>query len=338
MSHASISEPVFAGFRENYSEQSTQYLLAASKLDIEKDKDDITLNIINSYFTLYKAQQTKKIIDHNIDQIKQRLAEVQDAYNKGTAIQNDVLRVQLQLSNTQLADIEAANSISVVNYNMNILLGMPTATQIEIDSASMFAPVSLKTSDDYFKEAMDNRMELKADNARTQYAATGVKLAKSSMLPSIGVGADAFYSNPNQRYFPIVDKFEPTWDLGINLSWDLTSIYTNGHKVDEANAGLMQSHIAYDMHSDAIKMEVNSSFTNYVESLKKIEVAKLSVDQAQENYRTLTSRYNNHIALLSDVLDANTLLLQSKINETLAIADSQLAYKNLLKATGALGK
>jgi len=335
-SHAGITEQLFAGGRERYAEQSTEYLLEASKLDIEKDKEDITQNIINTYFTLYKATETKKIIDENIGQIKQRLTEVQDAYNRGSAIQNDVLRVQLQLSNTQLALIEANNNISIVNYNFDIMLGMPTTTQIELDSASMFTPALLKNSDEYQKDAIDNRMELKADNARTSAAQTGIKIAKSSLMPSVGVGADFTYANPNQRYFPIVDQFEPTWDAGINLRWNITDLFTNKHQVAEAQASYSQSQVAYDMHTDQIKMEVNSSFTAYNESLKKIDVAKIAVTQAEENYKTLTSRYNNHVALLSDLLDANNLLLQSKINETLAYADSELAYKNLLKATGNL--
>jgi len=324
--HAGLTETIFGGNRERYAEQSTQYLFEASKLDIEKDKEDITQNIINTYFTLYKAIETKKIIDENIGQINQML----------TAIQNDVLRVQLQLSNTQLAQIEAANNISVVNYDFDIMLGLPTTTHIELDSASMFTPALLKYADEYQKDAMDNRMELKADNARTYAAQTGIKIAKSSLMPSLGVGADFNYANPNQRYFPILNSFEPTWDAGINLKWNITDLITNKHQVAEAQASLSQSEVAYDMHTDQIKMEVNSSFTAYNESLKKIDVAKIAVSQAEENYKTLTSRYNNHVALLSDLLDANNLLVQSKINETLAYADSELAYKNILKATGNL--
>ena len=335
-SHLGATETIFAGNRERYAEQSTQYLLEASKLDVEKDKEDITQNIINTYFTLYKATQTKKIIDENIGQINQRLTEVQDAYNKGAAIQNDVLRVQLQLSNTQLAQIEINNNINVVNYNFDIMLGLPTSTQIELDSASMFTPIQIKGGDEYQKDALDNRMELRADNARTSAAQAGIKIAKSGLMPAIGIGADAYYANPNQRYFPILNQFEPTWDAGINLRWDLTGLFTNKHQAAEAQASYVQSQVAYDMHTDQIKMEVNSSLTSYNESLKKIEVAKLTVSQAEENYKTLTSRYNNHVALLSDLLDANNLLLQSKINETLAYADSELAYKNLLKATGNL--
>jgi len=216
------------------------------------------------------------------------------------------------------------------------MLGLPCVTKIELDSASMFGPIALINADEYEKDALDNRMELKADNARTSAAQTGIKIAKSGLMPTLGAGADFNYANPNQRYFPVLNSFEPTWDAGLSLRWNISNLLTNQNQVAEAKANYSQSQAAYNIHSDQIKMEVNSAFTGYVESLKKIEVAKVAVSQAQENYRTLTSRYNNHVALLSDLLDANTLLLQSKINETIASADSELAYKNLLKATGAL--
>jgi outer membrane protein len=334
--HASVNEPVFTGFREKYAEESARLLVEASKLDVEKDKDDVTLNIINSYFTLYKAQATKKQIDNNISQIGQRLKEVQDAMEHGTAIQNDVLRVQLQLSNTQLAQIEAVNAINTINFNLNVLLGLPTDTKIELDSASMFSVKNLKTGDDYIKDALMQRQEIKANAVRTQVAETSVKMAKGAYLPTLGIGGDFYYARPNQRYFPVLDQFKPTWDAGINLTWDITTLFTNKHQIAEANANLMQSRVVTDLQSDNIKMEVNAAYTSYVESLKKIELAKLTVTQAEENYRTLTSRYNNQVALLSDLLDANSLLLQSKINQALVIADSELAYQRLLKATGNL--
>jgi len=336
MGHASVTEPVFVGFREKYAEESARLLVEASKLDVEKDKDDVVINIINSYFNLYKAQTTRTQIQDNITQIKQRLSEVQDALKSGAAIQNDVLRVQLQLSNTQLAEIQATDNINIVNFNMGVLLGLPANTQIEIDSASMFAAKNLKTSDEYQRDALNQRQELRAGVVRTQAAETGIKIAKGAYFPTVGVGADYFYARPNQRYFPVLDEFKPTWDAGINLTWDLTTLFTNKHQIAEAQAGLDQSLVANAMQGDNIRMEVNSSYTTYVESLKRIEVAKTAVEQATENYRTLTSRYNNHVSLLSDLLDANTLLLQSKINETLATADAELAYKKLLKASGNL--
>jgi outer membrane protein len=244
---ASVTAPIFVGFREKYAEKSAQLLLEASKLDVEKDKDDVTLNIINSYFNLYKAQSVKKQIEDNIGQIKQRLAEVQSGFSKGTNIQNDVLRVQLQMSNTQLAQIEAANNIGIINFNMDILLGLPVTTVIEVDSASMFAVKNLKTSDDYFKDAINQRQELKANKVRIEVAQNGINIAKGSYYPTIGIGADYYYSRPNQRYFPVLDEFKPTWDAGINLSWDVTNMFTNKHQIAEANANLMQSRIVNDL-------------------------------------------------------------------------------------------
>jgi outer membrane protein len=333
---ASVNEAVFAGYRQRYAEESSRLLAEAAKLDVEKDRDDVMLNIINAYFTLYKAQSTKKEIDNNIVLIQQRLKEVQDALNRGVAIQNDVLRVQLLLSNTQLAQVEAVNNINTINFNLNILLGLPTGTGVEPDSASMFSLKNMKTGEEYIKDALSQRQELKANDTRTKAAEENIKIAQGSYYPTVGVGADFYYANPNQRYFPVLPQFKPSWDAGINLSWNVTTMFTNKHQIAEANASLMQSRVVNDLEADNIKMEVNASYISYIESLKKTEIAKLAVAQAEENYRTLTSRYNNQVALLSDLLDANNLLLQARINETLSVTDSELTYKKLLKATGNL--
>ena len=72
-------------------------------------------------------------------------------------------------------------------------------------------------------------------------------------------------------------------------------------------------------------------------SQKKTEVYKKAVIQAEENYRITKNKYDNALVNTTDLLDANVLLLQSKINLAVAKADVYLAYNKLLQTTGTLG-
>ena len=83
-------------------------------------------------------------------------------------------------------------------------------------------------------------------------------------------------------------------------------------------------------------MEVNQTYLAYQEAKDKIRVANESVQQAQENYNIVKSKYSNQIALLTDLLDADFYLLQAKINLSNARADLELAYYKVQKATGDL--
>ena len=57
-----------------------------------------------------------------------------------------------------------------------------------------------------------------------------------------------------------------------------------------------------------IRMEVRTAFLRHKEALQEVEALKLSVRQAQENYRIMQNRYLNQLAILTDLLDANSVL------------------------------
>ena len=63
-------------------------------------------------------------------------------------------------------------------------------------------------------------------------------------------------------------------------------------------------------------MEVRTAFLRHKEALQEVEALKLSVRQAQENYRIMQNRYLNQLAILTDLLDANSVLLNAELQLT----------------------
>lgn len=83
---------------------------------------------------------------------------------------------------------------------------------------------------------------------------------------------------------------------------------------------------------------MNQNYQNYLTALNKIKLLQTSIEQAGENNKILTSKYQSNIASATDRADAETLLYQAQINLELAKADAGLAYYTLLKSTGKLNK
>ena len=81
-------------------------------------------------------------------------------------------------------------------------------------------------------------------------------------------------------------------------------------------------------------MEVNQSYVTYKVALDRIKVSEESVNQAQLNSHDMQSKFQNGTALTTDILDADVLLLQAQLNLLNAKADAEVAYQQLLKATG----
>lgn len=331
----SLQQLVFQGNKLKYAKLSTELLTNVSKLDIEKNKQEITYNIINGYLNLYKVVQSQKVVEQNLDVIERQIKQSQRFFEQGLITQNEVFRFQLQKSNVQLTALDLENNRKIVNYNLDLLLGLPETATIQIAELPVINPVNSDLAW-YVDTALAGREELRQIDLRTQVAVYNIKSTKANVLPSLGVGANMYYINPSGKFIPSSNQFLAPVTLGASLSWNIGSLWTNKHRVAEANIQKEETLINKGILEDQVKSEVNHDYQNYSKAIQRIGILQISIDQAKENDRILESKYKNNIASVTDRIDANTQLFQSEINLELAKADAMLAYYTLLKSTGNL--
>jgi outer membrane protein TolC len=329
----SLTQLIYSGGRTKRTLQSLRELADASKMDLERDNFEVIFNTINGYYTLYKTEQSVKNIDESIVQVKGHLKEMQDLVGQGLALPNDVLRLELQLSNFELARIDAVNGRAIALFNLNVMLGFDTKTIIMVDTTGMIgADKNLKSLDEYLSIGLNNRNDIKASANRLRASEFSYQSTRSNYFHTLSFSGNYFYSRPNERVFPQQDAFKDTWALGLTLGWDISGLLTNKNFVREARANVAQNMAVKGQTEEAAKMEINSNYLACVKSKQKVKVSEKAVAQAQENFRILDNRFKNKAALTSDLIDANVLLLQSKLNLSVDKADAELAYYRLLKS------
>ena len=329
----SVSQIVFAGYRAIRFYESSEFLEKAAALDIDKDKIEIKNNIVAAFYNLYKLQTSSDILDKNGAVLRGRLTDVKNFVKQGTALENDQLRAELAISQIEMSQKEVQNAVEVANFNLNLMLGLPTNTKIDLDKNSLFPDKTVGDLETYLK-LIGSRPDITATDLRRQATAKTVDIAKGGLYPTISVGANAYLNNPNQRVFPVEPNFKSTWDVGVSLTYNFTNLYTGKYQIQEAQANVAQANFLKEQITDAAKMEVNANYFAYQTALEKIKLTDKTIAQATENQRVMKNRYDAQIATLTELLDADFLLLQSKINLETVKADAELAYYKLLKAVG----
>lgn len=329
----SANYALFTGYRAKYTLESTELLAKATELDGEKNRTEVVYNLKNAYYTLYKLQQSRKLLVESRKQLEARLKDTQNFVNAGIATKNDELRVQLQISNLELSQIEIDNALLVNNYNLCLLLGLPATNEIQL-ADTIFAQRKIADVDTYIQQALGKRRDLAAAQTRREVSEKSVGIAKSAYYPTVTIGANYDYNNPNQRVFPQEETFTGTWAARIGLNYNLTNLYNVKNQLAEANANLEQTRLGIDQLGDGIKMEVNANYLGYIQAVQKIAVSENAVAQATENYRIQNNKFQNEIVSLTDLLDAQVQQLQTRINLLNARADTELAYHKLLKSVG----
>jgi outer membrane protein TolC len=305
----------------------------AATYDTEKDRQDTRLNVIQQYYNLYKLQQTENLIDSNIAQTQVRITNITRMKNAGLVLNNDVMRAELQNTNLLVnkADIESA--MHTVNYNLCILLGLDPAMVIKVSSPSVVT-ASNATIASMVSASWDSRAEIKAQDARTGAADYMIKASRSAYMPTVSLVGNTFINNPNQRLFPLEQKFKTTWDIGVSLNWNLMQLYTARANVNEAANQKAIIQKATDQIREGIQMEVNANYESLKVTLMKIDLAQKAIEQAAENKRILDNRYGAQVALFTDVLEADQLLLQAQTQLLNAQADAALANYRLMRSLG----
>lgn len=330
---AAVQELVYGGGKLKYAKESTKLLAEVARLDADKSKEEITYAVINTYYSLYKVLQSRKVVDQNLESIAAQIKQAQRFFEQGIVTKNDVLRFQLQQANVTLTQMDIESNRKVINYNLDILLGLPEDTEVKIvdPTLGLKTPGSLN---EYIGQAFANRQELKQLDIQNKVADFNVKTIKANTLPTVGVGANLYYINPSGNFIPPANQYLMPVTLGATVSWNFGNLWTNKNKVSQAKIEQSEITIQKDILSDQVKTDINKNFQNYQVAMNKIQVLETSIAQATENDKLLASKYKNNVASVTDRIDAETLLYQAKINLEIAKADAGLAYYTLLKSTG----
>lgn len=334
---AGIKEVIYGGGKYKYAQESTKILTDVARLDADKNKEEVSYAVINTYFSLFKVMQSKKVIAQNLESIASQLKQAQRFFEQGIVTKNDVLRFQLQQANVSLTDLEIENNRKIINFNLDILLGLPEETEVVIAESDL----PLKTVEplsSYISAAFTNRQELQLLDLQNRVADYNIKSIKANTRPTVGVGANLYYINPSGSFIPPSEQFIMPITIGATVSWNVASLWSNKNKVAEAKVQQKEIDLQKDVLSDNVKTELNRNYQNYQLAVKKINILETSITQATENDRLLESKYKNNIASVTDRIDAETLLYQAKINLELAKADAKLAYYTLLKSTGKISQ
>lgn len=327
----SASLPVYTAGKLKYGIESAKYLEQAVKLDADNDKGAVILNVVNACINLFKAHQAITLVKENLDQSQQRVKDLSNLEKNGLLARNDLLKAELQSSTIELTLLDAESNYTLACVNMNIMMGLPEQTLLVPDRNGLALPTSIKTIDEYEKDALQNRKDISALSVRKKAAALGIKVVKSDKYPTIALTA-GYVAADIPKFFSVYNAV----NVGVGVKYNIASLWKNKTKVEQATIKVQQLQSSQDMLSDNIRLQINQIYQSYLVSVKKIEVYEKSVLQANENYRITKNKYDNALATTTELLDADVALLQAKLSVTNAKADSFLAYNKLLNAAGLL--
>lgn len=330
----SFQQPLFTGFKLSSTKTAASLIRDASDAELQKDRNEAAFKIAAAFWNYYKAQQLLHVLDENFVQQERHLRDTRNFLEEGLVSQNDLLKLEVQYSNTKLQQIEAMNNVDIARMLFNQVIGLQAEAPTEIDPESIAIISKEFVLQDILNEARQSRAELTAMQLKVQAAEAAKTAAGSLWYPQIYLLGNFYYSRPNQRIMPASDRFYDTWDVSVALTWDLWNWGLTSAQTTQAEQNRIQTETALSQLKDAVDIEVYQNYLTYQRLNEKISVSSVTLEQAKEHYRITNEKYNEQLVTSTDLIDAETLLIQAETNYTNSLVDYKLARARLEKSLG----
>lgn len=327
---------LYAGsFQRSYvSEHKTELDLA--RINSQDQAANSGLQVAQQYLDIVKLYEEKKFIIDQVVRAETRLKNITALYNNQKVTRSDVLRADVMLSNVKLNLEQVENDIIISNQKLNVLLNLPDSVKISpTDSAAMTRPavadlLSLlagTTYDAFAVRKMEENIKLQNDR---------IKMIRSNNYPVVSLYSAYGLNYPNFLFYPPVDQAYALGFIGLKIQYNISSIYQNKYKVSASRIRLQELQFVKQDVKNNVNQAASSLVIKYQESLNRINVNEQSIEQARVNYKIVSAKYYNQLALLTDLLDADNLYQESRFALVQAQTGAQFIYYQLLYTSGKL--
>lgn len=320
--------------RSIQKEQASRFKIA--KLNTQEIAGNIGLQTARQYLDLVRLHEQQKIIQDQLKRAGIRLKNINSLYKNQKVTKSDVLRAEVALSNVELSLQQNENDITIANQRLDNLINVADSVIIVPgDSAGMPKP-DLNSLKNLVEDAGVSSFGVQkaAENIEVQRAK--LSSAKSNNRPDLSFYGNYGMNYPNYLFFPPVNQAYAIGFVGLKMQYSISSIYQNKNKLAAGKLRIKESEIQHELYTDNVRIEIKSYYIKYAEALHRISVNERSVEQARVNYGIVNTKYLNQLALLIDLLDADNLYQESRLNVVKAQTDALAIYYQILFTSGNL--
>jgi outer membrane protein len=324
----------YTGGRLDALERAARAERQATGEELAAARADLRLEITRAFWALVSAREAEHVLARSLESITAYVGDLRARLDQGLIPPNELLSAQAQQSRERLVSIEAANARGIAEADMRRLLGTNGSGPIE--PAARLEPVSQAPGavDRLIAEAIAARPERRALVERVDAGRARHEAARAGLRPQVGVNGGYDYARPNPRIFPRVDNWDDSWDVSIYMSW---SLWDGGRTHAERAETAAQTRAAEARLADfdrQVAFEVRQRQLELASSVAAIATSADGVRAAAEARRVVGERFTAGVVTNTEVLDAQTALLQAELDRTRALASARVAEARLSRAVG----
>jgi outer membrane protein TolC len=310
--------------------------VVAAELSARAARLDAAAEATVTYYEWIRAELQVAVTTQLVAQVEANLRQVQALADVKRAATADVLRIQARKAEIDLALARIRELAAIRELQLRLAIGAGDDEPLAIGEDVRVAPAGeeLPANPQLVAEARGRRLEGKALAAASHAIERALAGSKVGALPRVDVFGQASYDNPNQRIFPQDDSFKLTWAAGVQVSWSLNDYLAVDPQVNQARARIRALAADQAQFELGVQAQVESARSSFELAARTLAATGEGLAAAEEGYRVRQELFANERATATEVVDAQTALIQARFAAIDALIDRRIAWTRLRHAAG----
>lgn len=316
-----VTVPLYAGGQIRASRTGARAGAEAARWEAEVVRNTLAYEVARAFHSVAKTRAFVGATEAAVHAFEQNLALARKRHQAGTLLKADLLDVEVRLAQAREDAVRARNARELAVRALRNLLGLEEpAFEVSEQIPEVILPAA---------EAPVHRPELDALEQRLRAAEAGLRGARGGRLPRVSAFGSADYDRGWET-----DGDGGSYAVGALLQWNLWDGHETRARVAQAQAELETIEEAARKTRLAIGLEVEQARLNLEEADRRLEVTETAVALATESVTLTRARFEQGLALATQLIDAETALTGARVRRAEAESDRRIAVAALRKALG----
>ncbi|WP_158651270.1 TolC family protein [Pseudotamlana carrageenivorans] len=295
-----LNQTIFNGFRLTNLYKQSKLSLESNQLELNRIKDDISLNVVNAYLNVLFNKERLEIAKAQLSFSTNQVEQVKDLVDAGVQPKANIYDAEATMSLDAQEVTLAENNYNLALLSLSQLLQVPYKG-FDVQLMDVDFPSSTLLYNDVqpvLDYALQNRNEIKVAEKNMEIAQLNSEISKSGYYPNVTggyqYGSSAFFSNLTEDEASFFDQLDAQKSHGFRISVNIPifSRFENKtnvakSKIDEANSLLSLDQAKLDLESNIQRAftDAQAAFKSYVASKKALEAQEIAMNNTQERFK-----------------------------------------------------
>ncbi|WP_291078152.1 MULTISPECIES: TolC family protein [unclassified Empedobacter] len=295
--------------------------------------EQIIERVANAYYQVFIQEEKLKTIEKSYENTNKVRNVIKSLVDNGLAKPIDLDRIVVQLNNISSSRQQLVNAVEINKNALKFYMGYPIEQPISLTEETITPNLVLLED----QIDVENRTEFKVLSKQKELLGFAKEAERANLYPTVGLAGNYGLQGFGEKF--ITSKSYIWSDLasiGLSVKVPIFSGGATKAKINQAEIDLLDIEEQMNDTKLGLSLEYQNAKAQIENALKSVDIQEENVSLAEKVLSNTQNNYQQGLANLTEILDAENALTDARNNYSNALLEYKIAEIALIKAKGDL--